>query len=178
MAWLTRFLPLVVLSSAASAFDRTDPQIHVLCDFTRLLTSIVNDCCISLKTPSRFHLFLIAYFKVFLSHIDGGSIVYVRGRGVLLSDLPVSPIACAQLFDVSRNPIIVNLGRAVNRTMSQWEARRVLSDKGICELLRRELEGKDEDCKHGSYLRPHYFLSDSLLLLAPLHCSIDFFKAF
>lgn len=25
-----------------------------------------------------------------------------------------------------------------------------MSDKGICELLRRELEGKDEECKHGS----------------------------
>lgn len=125
------------------------------------------------ETLSRFHLFFIAYFKVFLSLIDGGSIVYVRGRGVSLSDLPVSPIACAQFFDVSTNPISFNLGRAVNRTMSQWEARRVMSDRGICELLRRELEGKDEDCKHGSYLRPHYFLSDSLLLLAPLHCSIN-----
>lgn len=27
---------LVVLSSAASAFDRTDPQIHILGDFIRL----------------------------------------------------------------------------------------------------------------------------------------------
>lgn len=48
----------------------------------------------------------------------------------------------------------------------------MLSDKRICELLRRELEGKDEDCKHGSYQSQHYFLSDSLLLLVPLFCSI------
>lgn len=38
----------------------------------------------------------------------------------------------------------------------------VLSDKEIRGLLRRELEGKAKDCKHGSYLRRHYFLSDSL----------------
>lgn len=45
----------------------------------------------------------------------------------------------------------------------------MLSDKEIRGLLRRELEGKAEDCKHGSYLRPHYFLSDLLQPLAPLH---------
>lgn len=41
----------------------------------------------------------------------------------------------------------------------------MLSDKWICELLRRELEGNDEDCKHGSCLEQHYFLSDLLLFL-------------
>lgn len=49
----------------------------------------------------------------------------------------------------------------------------MLSDKGICELLRTELEGKDEDCKHGSYPMPHYFLSDSLPLFALLDRRID-----
>lgn len=53
-----------------------------------------------------------------------------------------------------------------------------MSDKRICALPRRELEGKDEDCKHGSYQRPHYFLSDSLLLLAPLHGNADSLKIY
>lgn len=34
---------LLVVSSAASAFDLTDPQIHVLCGFTRVLTVSVNE---------------------------------------------------------------------------------------------------------------------------------------
>lgn len=49
----------------------------------------------------------------------------------------------------------------------------MLSDKKICKLLRRELEGNDDGCKHGSYPRPYYFLSDLLLLLAPDHCNVD-----
>lgn len=35
--------------------------------------------------------------------------------------------------------------------------------------LRRELEGKDEECKHGSHQRRDYFLSDLLLFFALLH---------
>lgn len=33
---------------------------------------------------------------IFLSHFDGGSIVYVRRRGVCLIDVPFSQIACPQ----------------------------------------------------------------------------------
>lgn len=52
--------------------------------------------------------------------------------------------------------------------------RQLLSDKRICELPRRELEGKDEECKHGSHQRQHYFLSDLLLFLAPLRSKYRF----
>lgn len=43
-----------------------------------------------LKLPIYFR--LIANFKVFLLHLDGGSIVYRRGRGVLLIDALASPM--------------------------------------------------------------------------------------
>lgn len=50
----------------------------------------------------------------------------------------------------------------------------VLSDKEIRRLLRRELEGKAKDCKHGSYLRRHYFfVSDALHPLVALHSMLD-----
>ena len=92
----------------------------------------------------------------------------LRGRGLALSDVPRRPMAGGRFFNVSKNPISCNPGRALRQPASQWEARRPLSDRRICELLRRELEGKDGDCKHGSYPRAHYFLSDSLLKLALL----------
>lgn len=41
--------------------------------------------------------------------------------------------------------------------------------------LRRELEGKDEECKHGSHNGQHYFLSDLLLFLLRLNSSTRFY---
>lgn len=89
------FFPVLV-SSAASAFDHTELLPHISCDLIRGLTVFVNARCFA-KTPLRSYFCLIAIFKVFLSHFDGGSIVYPRGWGVPLIDLPVSLIACGVL---------------------------------------------------------------------------------
>lgn len=82
------------VSSAASAFDHTDLRIHTFCVLS-LAFSWAMCCEDTAWFPLMFKLRCKVFF--FLSFFDGGSIVYLRGRGVALIDLPSHPIACAQL---------------------------------------------------------------------------------
>ncbi|MEQ2158238.1 hypothetical protein GOODEAATRI_010249 [Goodea atripinnis] len=66
----------------------------------------------------------------------------------------------ALAFFPYKRPIRFQQGRVFSCCTNQWEAAAVLSDRGICELLLGELEGNNEDCKHGSRQRQNYFLSD------------------